>query len=77
MTRTKNEIHCTNIIWIGYISKLGGVESFAFYMAKKYQNYDIMVLCRKRRFETAFKNPRVLSSRGMAWRKNILQTNNY
>lgn len=43
---TNSEITCTNIIWIGLISKLGGVESFAYYMAKKYQNYDIMVLCR-------------------------------
>ena len=47
MEITSNEIRCTNIIWIGVISKLGGVESFAFYLAKKYRNYDIMVLCSK------------------------------
>ena len=46
MEKTKNEIHCTNIIWIGVISKLGGVESFAYYMAKKYKDLDIMVLCK-------------------------------
>lgn len=46
MERTNNEIKCTNIIWIGVISKLGGVESFAYYMAKKYHDYDIMVLCK-------------------------------
>lgn len=42
-----NEIRCANIIYIGHISKLGGVESFAYYMAKKYKDYDIMVLCKK------------------------------
>ena len=41
-----NEIRCTNIIYISNISKLGGVESYAFYMAKKYRDYDIMVLCK-------------------------------
>lgn len=41
-----SEIRCTNIIYISNISKLGGVESFAYYMAKKYKDYDIMVLCK-------------------------------
>ena len=41
-----NEIRCTNIIYISNISKLGGVESYAYYMAKKYRDYDIMVLCK-------------------------------
>ena len=35
-----------NIIWIGVISKLGGVESFAYYMAKKYKDLDIAVMCK-------------------------------
>lgn len=35
-----------NIIFIGVISKLGGVESFAYYMAKKYRHLDICVLCK-------------------------------
>lgn len=35
-----------NIIWIGVISKLGGVESFAYYMAKKYKDYDIAIMCK-------------------------------
>lgn len=35
-----------NIIYISNISKLGGVESFAYYMAKKYKDYDIAVLCK-------------------------------
>ena len=41
-----NEIRCTNIIYISNISKLGGVESYAYYMARKYRDYDIMVLCK-------------------------------
>lgn len=35
-----------NIIWIGHISKLGGVESFAYYFAKKYKDLDIAVMCK-------------------------------
>ena len=34
-----------NIIYIKNISELGGVESFAYYMAKEYQDLDIAVLC--------------------------------
>ncbi len=41
-----NEIKCTNIIYVKDISKLGGVESFVWYMIRKYHNLDIMVLCR-------------------------------
>lgn len=40
-------IQCTNILYINNISKLGGVETFLYYMVKKYQDLDIMVLCRK------------------------------
>lgn len=40
------EIYHDNIIYISNISKLGGVESFAYYMAKKYANLDIAVLCK-------------------------------
>lgn len=40
------EIKHDNIIWIGHISKLGGVESFAYYIAKKYKDYDIAVMCK-------------------------------
>lgn len=39
-------INHANIIYISYISKLGGVESFAYYMAKKYRELDICVLCK-------------------------------
>ena len=35
-----------NIIYISNISKLGGVESFAYYMIKKYQHLDICILCK-------------------------------
>ena len=43
-----NEIHCTNIIYVRDISALGRlrVESFVYYMIKKYKDYDIMVLAR-------------------------------
>lgn len=40
------EIRHDNIIYISNISKLGGVESFAYYMAKKYRHLDICVLCK-------------------------------
>lgn len=35
-----------NIIYISNISKIGGVESFAYYMAKKYKDLDIAVVCK-------------------------------
>ena len=35
-----------NVIYISNISKLGGVESFAHYMVKKYRDLDICVLCK-------------------------------
>lgn len=35
-----------NIIYISDISRLGGVESYAYYMVKKYQDYDIAVVCK-------------------------------
>lgn len=35
-----------NVIYVRDISKLGGVESFAYYMAKKYKDYDICILCK-------------------------------
>lgn len=38
------EIRHDNIIYIKDISRLGGVESFAYYMAKKYRNLDICIL---------------------------------
>lgn len=41
-----NEIKCTNIIYVKDISKLGGVESFVWYMIRKYHDLDIMVLCK-------------------------------
>lgn len=40
------EIRHNNIIYISNISKLGGVESFAYYMAKKYRHLDICVVCK-------------------------------
>lgn len=49
MNAERNEIRCTNIIYIEHISKIGGVESFAYNMAKKYKDCDIMVLCKRRR----------------------------
>lgn len=35
-----------NVIYISNISKLGGVESYAYYMVKEYQDLDICVLCK-------------------------------
>ena len=35
-----------NVIYISNISKIGGVESFAYYMAKKYKDLDICVVCK-------------------------------
>lgn len=35
-----------NVIYISNISKLGGVESFAYYMTKEYADLDICVLCK-------------------------------
>ena len=35
-----------NIIYVKDISKLGGVESFVYYFAKKYREYDIAVVCK-------------------------------
>lgn len=40
------EIHHANVIYISNISRLGGVESFAYYLAKKYSYLDICVLCK-------------------------------
>lgn len=40
------EIKHDNVIYISNISKLGGVESFAYYMAKKYKDLDICVVCK-------------------------------
>lgn len=39
-------IRHANVIYISDISKLGGVESFAYYMVKKYRDYDICVVCK-------------------------------
>ena len=32
-----------NIIYYPYINRIGGIESFLFYLAKKYKNYDLTV----------------------------------
>lgn len=40
------EIRHDNIIYISHISRLGGVESFAYYMAQKYRHLDICILCK-------------------------------
>lgn len=40
------EIRHTNVIYVKDISKLGGVETFAYNMAKKYCNFDICVVCK-------------------------------
>lgn len=39
-------IYHDNIIYISNISKLGGVEAYAYYMVKKYKDLDICVLCK-------------------------------
>lgn len=39
-------IKSDNVIYISNISRLGGVESFAYYMVKKYQDLDICVVCK-------------------------------
>lgn len=36
-----------NIIYIAYISEIGGVETFAYELAKKYKDRDIAVVCKK------------------------------
>lgn len=36
-----------NIFYIEYISALGGVETFVYEMVKKYQEYDIAVVCKQ------------------------------
>lgn len=35
-----------NIIYISYISEIGGVETFAYELAKKYKDRDVAVVCR-------------------------------
>ena len=35
-----------NIIYISYISEIGGVETFAYELAKKYKDRDIAVVCK-------------------------------
>lgn len=35
-----------NIIYISYISEIGGVETFAYELAKKYQDRDVAVVCK-------------------------------
>ena len=41
------EIKHDNIVYITDISPLGGVETFAYEMVKKYRNTDIAVVCKK------------------------------
>ena len=36
-----------NIIYVAYISEIGGVETFVYEMAKKYKDRDIAVVCKK------------------------------
>ena len=36
-----------NIIYISYISEIGGVETFAYELAKKYKDRDVAVVCRE------------------------------
>lgn len=36
-----------NIIYISYISEIGGVETFAYELAKKYKDRDVAVVCKK------------------------------
>lgn len=36
-----------NIIYIAYISEIGGVETFAYELAKKYKDRDVAVVCKK------------------------------
>lgn len=36
-----------NIIYISYISEIGGVETFAYELAKKYKDRDIAVVCKQ------------------------------
>lgn len=40
------EINHANVIYISNISKLGGVESYVYYLVKKYSYLDICVLCK-------------------------------
>ena len=35
-----------NILWIGYICEIGGVETFIYEMVKKYKDLDIAVVCK-------------------------------
>ena len=41
------EIRHDNVIYISFISKLGGVESFCYYMVKKYRHLDICVVSKQ------------------------------
>ena len=36
-----------NIIYVAYISEIGGVETFVYEMAKKYKDRDIAVVCKR------------------------------
>lgn len=36
-----------NIIYVAYISEIGGVETFVYELAKKYKDRDIAVVCKK------------------------------
>ena len=36
-----------NIIYISYISEIGGVETFAYELAKKYKDRDVAVVCKQ------------------------------
>ena len=36
-----------NIIYISYISEIGGVETFAYELVKKYKDRDVAVVCRE------------------------------
>ena len=33
-----------NIYYLGYIAKIGGIETFLYQLAKKYQDYDLTII---------------------------------
>ena len=37
------EYECKNIFYFSYLNKIGGVESFFYYLVKKYKNFDIVI----------------------------------
>ena len=37
-------IEHTNIFWVGSLNVIGGVETFIYELAKKFKNYDLLIL---------------------------------